>query len=373
MADYLTSAKEYFGTGDLDYFEEVDSFNPKNKVAGLICKAQSINYGSLFIISVNGKECLQVVRATPKMHYPFDKNGNWVFPKADKILAYEKLDGTNVLLYSYIADDYIYLTYKTRLRPFLGESRFGNFVAMWNLMLKKHPSIPDIAKLNNCSVSFELYGSLNKHLLLYPVPLDAALLFGRKRDGAVLAPCDMQTLDVPVVPLIATVDKQYVENYQWQREQMKNKLVEVEDGYKGVEGQVWYCYTDKGVVQFKCKPEQVEAIHWTQGIRLSKNSVIVTCWNALENIDALTYEFVCSLLLEEFPQEAIDINEKLIRHCMSVVTEEATFKEDVLNRYKESGLSILKDKVATMRNLSQYFPREKMGKVYNAVIASVER
>ncbi|MBU1488128.1 hypothetical protein KKH56_08805, partial [bacterium] len=128
-------AKELFGN-DYNEFCEIDPFNPKNEVTGFVSRKSNEYYGALIITRVNNRDITpQLVMGTPKMHYPFssqaDGTRNYAFPSAKYIEIYEKLDGTNILSYFYIDGANRYLTYKTRLRPFLGSSRFGDFYNMW--------------------------------------------------------------------------------------------------------------------------------------------------------------------------------------------------------------------------------------------------
>lgn len=373
MTDYKETAKDIFKTAHVDWFESEDPFNKGNMVQGFMCKAEGLAYGSMLITHVNNAECLQIIRGSPKIAYPFDKLGRWNFPKAREILCYVKLDGTNILLFRYFdAKGYSFWSYKTRLMPFVRHSRFGDFLGMWLEMLAKYPGIPQLWKANGCNISFELYGARNHILVQYDVPLEIALLFGVKNNGEILGPRDLVVSDIPIVPLKAVIDSQYVETYKWHQEQMDKTLVEVEDGFKGEEGQVWYCYTDQGVVQFKCKPSQIEAIHFAAGKRIGKVSIITTCWNALENVDKLAYDFVAELLQEEFTPEQIDFSKDLILRCIAYVEEEAEFKAMVIKRYKEFGVNILADKVAVMRYLSQFFPKPKMKKVYSTIMANIQ-
>ena len=143
-------------------FEEIDPYNKLNIIKGYVNRRQSKTYGSLYITHVNDKPVEQIIFSSPKMHYPFDKNGKWEFPESNTVELYEKIDGTNVVSFVYKdAQGNQYLSFKTRLRPFLGEGKFGNFKALWDEMLDMYPEI-----LNQCfdqsrNYSFELYGKRN--------------------------------------------------------------------------------------------------------------------------------------------------------------------------------------------------------------------
>ena len=54
-------------------------------------------YGALALLRVAGEAVPQTVYATPKLHYPFGKDGQFHFPPIRRAMIYEKLDGTNVL------------------------------------------------------------------------------------------------------------------------------------------------------------------------------------------------------------------------------------------------------------------------------------
>jgi len=368
--------EELFGK-DYSPFCEVDPFNPKNTVEGYISRKPNEYYGALVITKVNNQNIQsQFIVGTPKMHYPFDARAdgtrNYRFPSAKSIEVYEKLDGTNVLAYFYYSNGKRYLTYKTRLRPFLASGKFGNFYAMWKEMLEKYDekAIKNEMIKHNCNLSFELYGNRNPHLVLYDTPLDIALLFGVTNEGKIISPRKMGINTLPTVNCFDVIDKDYVWNYESLQKRLNSGLKMVEDEkYRGVEGAVWYLHTlDNRCVQLKCKPEIIEAIYWSQGVGISKNSILATCWNAFENTDELTIKFIKQLLLEEFPAEKIEANHYLIEKCIDIVTNEAQFRARVLEAYKATGMNILLQKIDVMRQLSRQFPKDKMKKVYSVIV-----
>jgi len=171
------------------------------------------------------------------------------------------------------------------------------------------------------------------------------------------------------LPVLLIIDKSFQDKYLETRRILESKLKATPDGYyEGEEGTVWYCHLDNGVcVQIKCKPETIEAIHFASGAHMSKNAILATVWNALENVDEITYDFVITLLSEEYDQHEIDMGKPIIEKCIISVNEELKFREQVLSLYKNIGLNIATDKQQVMRTIAPSFPKHLMGKVYSII------
>jgi hypothetical protein len=227
-----------------------------------------------------------------------------------------------------------------------------------------------------------MYGGRNTHLIVYKNALDIALLFGVSNSGRILSPTDLGLAtrdsyetsgELPLVSRMAVIDRDYVWNYEKTQKRLEEglKKVEGEEHYTGIEGSVWYLhFPDSRCIQIKNKPETIESIHFASGKgALSKNAVLATAWNAFENMDIVTVEFVKQLLLEEFKPEAIEANLDLVERCVSYVNAEMEFRQVVLEEYKKVGMNILLNKREVMRALSEKFDRSKMGKVY-AIVAN---
>ena len=380
--------EELFGN-DYEAFCEIDPFNPKNEVEGWISRKPNEYYGALLITRVNGRTVApQLVMGSPKMHYPFvsraDGTRNYTFPSAKSIESYVKLDGTNVLAYMYEAGGWQFMSFKTRLRPFVRNGRFGAFLGMWNEVARAHfDLIRDAMRRHTCNLSFEMYGARNRHLIVYEVPLAFALLFGVANTGRIMSPIALGALSwreakakpgfveawhLPVVPLYERLDRDYVFRYEETRKDMEAGLKPVEENYyAGDEGAVWYLLSHDGrCIQYKCKPESIETEHWKGG--MSKNSVIATCWNAYENTDELTVALIEQLLLEEFDARSIELGRNMIEECIAFVAGEMVFRTRVLEAYRATGLNVLLDKAGTMRALSEQFARSEMKKVHSLII-----
>lgn len=152
--------------------------------------------------------------------------------------------------------------------------------------------------------------------------------------------------------------------------ELQAKLKQADEGYyTGVEGTVWYLrQIDGRYIQFKCKPETIEAIHFSAGAGgLSKNIILATCWNGFENADIVTVDLIKQLLQEEFDALIIEAHHYLIEKCVDFVNREAEFRNKVMDEYKKTGMNILVNKVEIMRHLSTLFPKDKMKKIYSII------
>jgi len=377
----ISQAAELLGV-DAKYlqpFDTTDPFNEEIRLEGFLSLRPDHRYGALAILRIDGKAAPQRIFATPKVRYPFGKDGRFFFPPIKSAHLYEKLDGTNVLAYRYLAPDgRMRLTYKLRLAPTLRNSKWGPFLDFWRELLARHLDLPGLVEANDCNIRFEMYGARNVHLITYEQGLAVAALFGVKAaDASLVAPFQMQTGSVPVAPLLGELrpGEDPVAQYQALRADMEKRNRPVGDEkLSGIEGAVWYvCEPSGQVTIWKCKPESVEAIDWETGI--NKAAVIATCWNALETSDVLNYEVLQPLLLEEYQPDDIERFRPHIDEAIREVNAEQDFRQKIRTAYeqlKAQGLSIIRDKVAVMRALSTQFRRDQMGHVY-ATIAKLEK
>jgi hypothetical protein len=377
--DELNEAAEMLGVDAkfLQPFEAADPFHDELPLQGFLCQRPDHRYGALALLRVGGDRVPQVVYATPKLHYPFGKDGRFHFPPIATAHIHEKLDGTNVLAYHYTdADGGRRLTYKLRLSPVLRNSKWGPFLDYWRELITRHPDLPGLAGANDCHISFEMYGARNTHLIAYDEPLAAAVLFGvDPRTAAPVPPSRLETGSVPKAPLLVELraGDDPVERFGALRAEIESGNQAVADEkIRGSEGAVWFVTEPGGrVTLWKCKPESVEAIHWAAGI--NKVAVIATCWNALETVDELTYETLLPLLLEEYQPDDIEKFRDNIEDAIRRVRIEQEFRDRVRAAYAglaDAGLSIARDKTAVMRALSQKFRRDEMGRVFAALVKS---
>jgi uncharacterized protein (UPF0335 family) len=362
----------YVNPKKLKAFEEQDPINGL-ALSGYLCIQSDHRYGMLILLQVENEECEQIIYATPKLHYPFDKNGNYNWPKIDELELYEKLDGTNVLSYHYQYQGDDYVTFKTRLTPILKESKFGNFLGLWKEYTEQNKWIEDVIRLNpDYNLSFELYGSRNPITIMYEVDLEVALLFGvRHKDHAIKPPSQLKTTTETSIPQTTSL-------------QQKPGESDITNVYNGIrfegskknadslvtEGAVFYVHNGGRWSMFKCKPEEIEKIHWTAG-GIPKISLWNTIINAYENTDDPSIEDIIELLQEEYTETQIAKATNPIAKMYKKAAKHMQLKRsinEVYERAQTEGFDIKADKNGTLRWMSQFFEKAQMRKVGSIIL-----
>lgn len=361
---------------ELSEFTAKDSFN-NHTLTGVICKRSDHRYGSLVIFKVDDWDTQQVIYCTPKLHYPFDKQGTYKWPNGiDEIRIWEKIDGTNICAYHYFTSDHKEcITFKTRMKPCLEDHKYGCFYSMWKELLETHSWIYKAIRDNpDYSLSFELYGSRNPITIVYEKPLATVLLFGIRRSDYVVKPLSELNghFNTPLEHTEGYLDchNTSTERYELLKEQMTHRNDQTEELV--VEGSVFYAHIpgEPSWRMFKCKPEQIEKIHWAAG-GISKHSLWTTAINTFEDKDNPSIEDFIELLKEEFTDTQIVKGDVKIRRIFGEAKEHMKLKEHVNNIWRlaqQKGFDVTKDKVGTMRFLSQFFSKKEMSKVGTIIL-----
>jgi len=121
----------------------------------------------------------------------------------------------------------------------------------------------------------------------------------------------------------------------------------------------------------KCKPEEIEKIHWTASGFIPEKSLFNTALNVFESNDNPSIDNFIELLKEEYPQELITKSYHKIEKVWNKALERIEFTKTVNEVWilaKQNGLDITKDKRDTMRFVSIYFPKSIMGKVGGTIL-----
>jgi len=356
---------------ELKEFEQEDVFND-NILKGVICRRSDNRYGTLILFQINEEETEQIIYCTPKIKYPFDKNGDYRWPNGiDELRAWSKLDGTNICAYHYKYKEKDYVTYKTRLKPVVVDSKFGRFYSMWNELLDSQDWIVKLINSNpNYNLSFELYGSRNPITIKYDIPLATAFLFGVRRTDSVIKPPSEFNSPVDFLTPIsfATLGENSTIKYKNLRYGFN---LENMDDLK-IEGAVFYGHItgDPSWRMWKCKSEQIEKIHWAFG-GIPKNALWVTAINTFEDIDEPTIDDYKELLKEEFTETQIIKSINKVKKMFDKAKEHMELVVKVNQLWelaKNKGFDICQDKVETMRFLSKFFNKKDMSKVGTIVL-----
>ena len=368
-------AIEWLDTKEVSPFECEDPFNNNNKLSGFMCTKPDHRYGALIIFQVNDESCEQVIFGTPKLHYPFDKQGTYKWPDIQEVKVWDKLDGTNILAYRYIYKGQEYVTYKTRLTPVAKDSTLVSFRSMWIEYTSENPWIHELIMMNpEFNLSFELFGSRNPITIRYEVPLDVNFLFGvRRKDSAIKPPDLLKLPDGTKLPssfgaTIPSSKEVLTDWYNIFRSSMsaKNKESLI------TEGMVLYAHVgEPSWRMFKCKPEEIEKIHWAASGSIPMLILKNTAVNAFEDKENPTVEDLETLLLEEFAQDIINKSRLKIKKVWDWANEHMLLVKtvnDVWGKAKAEGFDVTKDKDQTMRFMSKYFPKGMMQKVGTIVL-----
>lgn len=359
---------------EIEYREWIDSFNPTNSLQGYICRRSDHRYGCLVITKINNVETEQLIWATPKLEYPFDRQGTYHWPDVKAMEFYEKLDGTNICAYHYMYKEKQFVSYKTRLTPVVKDQKFGLFKSMWNDYLTSNAWIEEAIFSNpSYNLSFELYGARNPITINYSVPLDVCLLFGIDRLHAHIVPPSTLFNAVKIPTRYAAESKRdLTEVYNKFREEMSLKNKDA----LTVEGMVMYASVvgEKSYRQFKVKPEEIERIHWSASGVIPEKSIFNTALNSFEEADNPTVDTLKQLLREEYSPELITKNNARIQNIWEKAVAHIEFTKQVNEVWalaKQEGLDITKDKGATMRFMSKHFPKGIMRRVGSIILKQV--
>lgn len=362
--------------GELKEFQVTDHFNLPNFIEGVICRRSDYRYGSMIIFSVNHKKIEpQIIYGTPKLEYPFDRNGNFHWPKVNELEVWEKLDGTNILAYKYNDGEREYTTFKTRLTPVVTDSQFDSFNSMWKELLAENNWIEEAINNNpNYNLSFELYGARNPITVLYDIDLDTRLLFGVRRTDHSIKPPSQLKIDTNYTPEKTNINKndELTVIYNSIRDKIedetnKDKIL--------TEGVVLYAHTGgPSWRMFKAKPESIQRMHWAASGIIPKSDLWTTAINSFESKEP-SLEYFIELLKEEYTEDMIYKSKTRIKNTfLDARRHVETYKRvnEIWLKAKLAGYDIINDKASTLRFMSQHFHKKDMRMVGSIMLNTIK-
>lgn len=317
---------------------------------------------------------------TPKFYYPgFVKSPKAFkegrFPRYEVIKVYEKIDGTNICLFRYKdAEGNEFVSYKTRLVPFLSPKGLSGFIVLWRKMIEKYAGkLEALIKGTRYNFGFELFGALNRILVDYDVSLDARLLFALDPDtGDLLEPSGF---GFPLPGIVEEIGKDTDPDARYKYlEQYWEKLFN--EG-KPVEGCMLYVMKSDGkTITWKCKaPSVLEAACGGGSAFVGFSDAYVTAVNAMESAGSMenlrdeTYR----LLAEVYEALKVDISKGEIDRAIAAAKADKLLKTKVIDIFKGLGLKWDDGDKKTiglvMRNEMQHFDKKDSAKVFGLIKA----
>ncbi len=306
-------------------FELTDPFNPQNTLKGYIYKNRG-RFGDMKITHVNGSLCGQYIFGMPKVLH-LSKNINHIKYQTCKI--YNKIDGTNILLFRYKdIKGNRFISFKTRLSPFLRPQPYGDFVDLWKTMLTKYENEFSVLFDSHFNFGFELFGSDLRILTDYPENLDVRLIFALDpENGAII---DSEYDEEWTFPKAKRLDEFSAEvNLSHKYKEVLNKYQNDFNAGENVEGAMFYFFSDSKTSVYKCKPPAIVSRQerygelYIEGKKLSKS---------FDNIDEIM-EGIQSYIFKKWDLGLRDKYCRTIEIVKEDITNEVTFNKK--NKSKE--------------------------------------
>jgi predicted phosphohydrolase/predicted kinase len=336
---YRAIAAKIFGCNikATDKFNMQDPLNKDNYVSGIICREKGLMQGSLLITHVNGIVVKQqLIHGTPKLAYPYKSYGCKDYKDVvdyEHVYFAEKWNGMNVLFYKYLnAENTVFMTAKSKGRPFLNDSSIGNFLSLTKEVLFKNDTttqkIVQMLEYDEVSaVSAELCGKKEPHLVEYNFDIDLKPLFIIKNNGAIQPIVDNQANRfAKPIDVIAKCKQYQLEdlNSNLVYRKFKNLPHKYEYEHFAVEGKVMYLLDKNFEVidrtLYKVKPSDIEEVHW-------------------QNFDATMQGRVDEAVKKILSEDQVVTNEALQSELDMGPKEWGKFGDDVMNYYNKHHLN----------------------------------
>ena len=339
-------------------FSVKDPYNPCNVVDGVIYHDIE-RYGNLHITSVNGRQVDEYIDTTPKFYYPgHHESPRHEFKEADfpdtKFSVFEKLDGTNIFMFRYKdADGKEFVSFKTRLVPFLRVDGFKDWISMFKQACDERPNVVYDANKNPGGQAFEMYGYLNEILIKYDVAISLRYLYTVTDEGKLL----YLGREKPVYR--GEGKKEASNTYD-------KFCAEAERLFKdGKRAEGFMFYFDDGTV-YKCKPVCVVE-EQSDSPFIGSDDIYVTAMNAAESIDTIDelLDMTKTLLAEVYDAKKMERSEPRILVVVETAKQYLIVQKSAMDVMKELGFTWSdENKAAIMRAVMSRFPKSMSSKIY---------
>jgi len=321
-----------------------------HNVVGFICMQLDNRLGCLVIDKVNGEHTKQVVFGMPKTRYPYGANGVINIPTGP-IQITAKLDGTNITFYPLknAKGDIIEIVPKVRRNAMCGPSPVDptiNYLDLSLDMLQRHPAISKCILETGYSISTELYGYKNPHMVAYSNPLDIRILIfldqsrvvSIKEEQGLLSKYDLAG---PMIhfhqnaqaPKYYHSSNAFFNTYGIRSTQDFSNIEQtyrnIQQLYEGInrnagkfilEGSMWAEDVNGCKVILKCKPPTVEEKHFLEAGGIHDQIIEQTIRKAMEIPSSDMLEICKQLLIEDgYSVRAIQQHELRITNAIKQI------------------------------------------------------
>lgn len=241
--------------------------------------------GSLCIYAVNNEPHFEIIYGTPKLAYPYKdfEEFEYVLPNSDSVYIANKWNGMNLMVFKYHnAKGEVFYSAKSKGIPFIKNGNYGNFLDLscdalgWTIGETDYVNLESLSYLKDpkaVSITFELCGKKEPHLVNYSFDLDAKPLFITYEGGTIKPIITNDELSLGPLPYVEKdiialcrdlqkVDEEANENYR--KENGMTRKYEYNHFIR--EGRVLYCLDADGFLlnrtMYKIKPHDIEEVHW---------------------------------------------------------------------------------------------------------------
>lgn len=398
----VEEAVTYFNDCKPKYLRRFSEKTPQgNCIKGWICNKSNKYLGSLLIDELNGEAHNQFVQSMPKIEYLNDNRDIRTvdeFGVVSTVYAYEKLDGSCLILYPILYEEnhIIEIVPKTRGRAVADK----NFLELFNKCDKSR--IWDYYRDFKGVLFFELYGILNQHEILhYDTGIDLKLIgvfeddkfyknydlgficnvIGFKTpdilftlgDGEILIPQSKYSWylrDIPEEERTFLSIQDAVSQIQKFLEYLNKTYMDMY-GRIAVEGVVINCSDSMGKQKYiKIKPRDIENKHRSQE-GIPRSSIVKECLKYFDEYGSQVKEiydenplhhteYLERMLLEDYAEEYVKKSHKKIERIFMQIWNNKQVPvsihnicNELLEEYGEQGIT------HCMRMFAQKYPMKK--------------